>query len=744
MALQTRKERPAVSGLGSKCNSGLPRVARRLRAGHPRNAYTACPLRGATATLRGAASPSVFRLAASTRAAETTVQDDGPSTSTSAAPLLDARLSVADRAVLALARAAADVSNRAAAERAAAAHGLVLVTSSEACLAPLVPLGSTMDDEGEYADGMALAPPLERLGATEDRAGPRTLLSSVFASRTSTTSAAASAAARPVMPPRPVAPSRPVADGAGGGDDTETEDESDLSGASAASAAAAAASSGGSGTTSLRAPAATPAAAATPSTGLLGAAAAALSRMAKVATEAAEAQAAAPSQRPTVAARAKAGATAAAASVAQAAARASANMLPLYGDSSSSWLVADDPAGSVRYIVVAAGPDLGGRGSGELQRDLVTFETYGLGAKVNKKLYAEATSLYARFMPLVMDHLEANPWGTVCFGGEGVGGSLAVLLQLMAVARGLRFARLLPAVSVGGQAVVVQVPREQRRLWGSATDRQGPNAHHHGHLDLDHVDDLLEDLMSRTVLEELGLPQDAVRNIVLQQPQGSRPKPAAQQGAALAGSGGGGQAGAAPLAGMPMQVFRLVGKVVEVETVGSVSSSRALAAAERATAMTVRSTAGAVGGGEPSAMPFDSVEYDTDGSSGQAGMDPAATARSAGGQPGKVFGMGMISSIAAAATKAAAAAAAQQLRLLGASALKAATGSGSGGASARQSQGPSKRRATVTAAAAKQLAAPPAALALPPPPPIAADEVRHLQGVAGQTMDDEEAAAWGV
>lgn len=51
---------------------------------------------------------------------------------------------------------------------------------------------------------------------------------------------------------------------------------------------------------------------------------------------------------------------------------------------------------------------------------------------------------------------------------QGVGGSLAVLLQLMCCHRGLRFARLLPAVAIDAPAVLAQVPSTQRRKWGAA------------------------------------------------------------------------------------------------------------------------------------------------------------------------------------------------------------------------------------------------------------------------------------
>lgn len=256
--------------------------------------------------------------------------------------------------------------------------------------------------------------------------------------------------------------------------------------------------------------------------GLLKAMASQLTRVAAVAAAAAEPLAAAasaaaadlqaPVGRAALVARTAASQAARAAVKGAAAAAAQQQGTALYGDPSSAWLVADDPATATRYVVIAAAPDLerGVALGGLSQRDLVAFESYGLGVKANKRLYAEATALYARFMPLVMEFLEAQPGGAgqggsrVCFGGIGLGGSLAAMLLLMSVHRGLHYSALLPAVCIDAPAVLGAVPN--RQVWQA--DQAG------GYV-TDDPDDVLEELLSRGVLQGLGLPQEAVRHILM-------------------------------------------------------------------------------------------------------------------------------------------------------------------------------------------------------------------------------------
>ncbi|KAG2440217.1 hypothetical protein HXX76_004329 [Chlamydomonas incerta] len=741
-------------------------------------------------------------------------------------------LSVADRAVLALARAAADVGNRAAAERAAASQGLALVTSSDAWLAPLMPpLGSTIDEDAAEGDGMALALPMERIhggggGAGQQQlntlaSGASALLNAVlkpraagsavsnFTNGASASSGAPSAGAssngaghqpavNPIITRRgaPATVPRVLGSGSesdrivnlahlaaeGGGGDTTDADSSDddepiAAGTFVSSLVAARNSAGQVGSRAAAADKATAASGVAASSTLLGSATAAWNRVAAAASGTP-----AVGRAKAVAAGAATAASAAAHMAGAAVAKATSQLTPNYGDPSSSWLVGDDvevPGREVRYIAIAAGPELRRRSARELTSELVNFESYNLGAKVNKRLYAEATALYARFMPLVMDFLEAHPHGSVCFGGQGVGGSLAVLLQLMCCHRGLRFARLLPAVAIDAPAVLAQVPSTQRRKWSAAVR------------DASHSEDLedeLEDLMARTVLEELGLPPDAVRNILVLTPAAASAGPPHSHDEAThqrllpgtvgnAGSvggasphalvvmGGGGEGAGGVVQGkghdgseaMRAQVFKLVGKVVQVESLAS-ASGRIKAAAHAAAASSVLS--GPIGDGRPGGNTTDAED-----GAGDSGAAANSNGRH-GGMP-KKLDAATVGSIASAAATAVASAAAEQLKVVGAGALKAATAgksaaagvaaSASASASAAASAaGPAGRKAAASVAAAATAAMPAgrkaaasmaaaavATMVATRPAPAQAQAATHPMMLSADGEDDD-ASTWGV
>lgn len=180
---------------------------------------------------------------------------------------------------------------------------------------------------------------------------------------------------------------------------------------------------------------------------------------------------------------------------------------PIYADPESAWMVADDHAQGIRHIVVHA-PESLARQSRLPSTDLTTFETYSLGTKINKHLYTEASALYNRFMPLVLDFLQENPTGKVALSGEGLGGSLATILVLMLVHRGLRRDALAPVYALNAPAVLCEVP--DFKQWCS---KDGCS--------MEDMGAMIEDLMTRGVLSELGLSQDVVRNVFYQQVPGS-------------------------------------------------------------------------------------------------------------------------------------------------------------------------------------------------------------------------------
>ncbi|PNW84701.1 hypothetical protein CHLRE_03g155250v5 [Chlamydomonas reinhardtii] len=728
----------------------------------------------ATPRARPSVAAAAFGVAAAGRSSSSS--GEAPAAAKWTEPVQDG-LSVADRAILALARAAADVGNKAAAERAAASQGLALVTSSDAWLAPLMPpVGSTIDEDAAEGDGMALALPMERIhggsGAQQQRktlaSGASALLSAVLKPRAASSatsgngaSVSSGAVSAPASSNGAGAPTNPIitrrgapataprvsgngsesdrivnlahlaAEG-GGGDTTDADasdddDETYAAGTFVSSLVAARNSAGQVGSKAAAAGKAAAANGAAASSTLLGSATAAWNRVAAAASGTP-----AVGRAKAVAAGAATAASAAAHMAGAAVAKATSQLTPNYGDPSSSWLVGDDVevAGrEVRYIAIDAGPELRRRSARELTSELVNFESYNLGAKVNKRLYAEATALYARFMPLVMDFLEAHPHGSVCFGGQGVGGSLAVLLQLMCCHRGLRFARLLPAVAIDAPAVLAQVPSTQRRKWGAAAR------------DASHSEDLedeLEELMARTVLEELGLPPDAVRNILVLGTASAAAAPHSHDSAtqqrllpgtvgnagsvggasphALVVMGGGGEGGGGVVQGkgrngsseaMRAQVFKLVGKVVQVESLAS-ASGRIKAAAHAAAASSVLSMP--IGDGRPGGNT-------TDADDGAGEMGAAANGNGRHGGMPKKLDAATVGSIASAAATAVASAAAEQLRVVGAGAMKAATAgksaavgvaaSASATASAAASvAGPAGRKAAASVAAAATAAVP--------------------------------------
>jgi len=222
----------------------------------------------------------------------------------------------------------------------------------------------------------------------------------------------------------------------------------------------------------------------------------------------------------------------------------------------SSWVVADAPAGTVaaagaqpvRFVAVCASPVLEaavrarvGRGS---DSGLVAFESYALRARVPREVAAEAGALYACLLPALIDFEAEHPRGRVAFTGRGVGGSLAVVLGLMAAARGLRASLLSPlAVAFDAPPVIAQLADAQD--WGCDPCEGGAHpaavqaaAGSGGECCVAEWGEMVADVAARGLLAELGLRSDAVLQVVTPRaPDTGAESSSSQQRATGVGSG---------------------------------------------------------------------------------------------------------------------------------------------------------------------------------------------------------------
>lgn len=158
--------------------------------------------------------------------------------------------------------------------------------------------------------------------------------------------------------------------------------------------------------------------------------------------------------------------------------------------SPTEWFVADDDVNHVRYIVIQ-GSDNIDHWRLNLTFDPVIFEDPALGVKAHRGVYQAAKQLYHRFLPLVEDHLSKYPDATIAFTGHSLGGSLGTMLMMMLLHRGvLKPSNLAPVHTFGAPAVFCG----GEACCGSCSMANG---RHEG------------------VLEKLGLPHDAVRNVMM-------------------------------------------------------------------------------------------------------------------------------------------------------------------------------------------------------------------------------------
>uniref|UniRef100_A0A383V8M5 Fungal lipase-type domain-containing protein n=1 Tax=Tetradesmus obliquus TaxID=3088 RepID=A0A383V8M5_TETOB len=149
------------------------------------------------------------------------------------------------------------------------------------------------------------------------------------------------------------------------------------------------------------------------------------------------------------AAAATALATAAAAPNAAAAAARSSADVPKPDAPPSDWFVCDGPgadgsnAAPIRYFVIQGSITLD-HWRINLTIDPCEFEGGALGGvKVHRGVYEAALEMLDVFVPYVTEHLAQHPDGMIAFTGHSLGGSLATLLMLLLVHRGI-----LPAANV--------------------------------------------------------------------------------------------------------------------------------------------------------------------------------------------------------------------------------------------------------------------------------------------------------
>lgn len=121
--------------------------------------------------------------------------------------------------------------------------------------------------------------------------------------------------------------------------------------------------------------------------------------------------------------------------------------------SPTEWYVADDEDTHLRYFVIQ-GSDNMDHWKVNLTFDPVAFEDPSIGVKVHRGVYETAMILYDRFLPLVQDHVASSPSARIAFTGHSLGGSLATLLMMMFLKRGvLRAENLAPVYTFGAPAI---------------------------------------------------------------------------------------------------------------------------------------------------------------------------------------------------------------------------------------------------------------------------------------------------
>lgn len=167
----------------------------------------------------------------------------------------------------------------------------------------------------------------------------------------------------------------------------------------------------------------------------------------------------------------------------------------------TEWFVADDAEAHVRYFVIQGSDNLD-HWRVNLTFDPMEFEDPALGVKVHRGVYETALLLYDRFLPLVQDHVASSPTARIAFTGHSLGGSLATLLMMMYLRRGvIGLENLAPVYTFGAPAIFCEGATGPCGVGcGTCSIPTGPSE---------------GSASSDGLLEKLGLPVSAVRNVIM-------------------------------------------------------------------------------------------------------------------------------------------------------------------------------------------------------------------------------------
>lgn len=166
------------------------------------------------------------------------------------------------------------------------------------------------------------------------------------------------------------------------------------------------------------------------------------------------------------------------------------------------WFVADDDAAKVRYFVIQGSDNLD-HWRVNLTFDPVPFEDKALGVKVHRGVYETAQILYDRFLPLVQEYVASAPTARIVFTGHSLGGSLATLLMMMYLRRGvLRPSDLGPVHTFGAPAIFCEGGSGPCGAGCAACDLPLPTSPPSA-------------AAASGLLHKLGLSSEAVRNVIM-------------------------------------------------------------------------------------------------------------------------------------------------------------------------------------------------------------------------------------